>query len=95
VINIYTTYIDKYCIFGYYIKIEKANENRIISQDSRIAELLDISLEEYQVKLLHYNAECKSIGTRQEMYFQNKEDANKALEWINSLLVVKQLTNYA
>lgn len=66
----------------FYIE-NNGNNNR----DGYIASALHIDLYLYQEKLLtKYNA-FKRYG---EIYFKNKEDATKALEWINSLeLLVK------
>jgi len=62
------------------------------SQDASIAKKLKISLEEYHQSLRNYNAHSEIIGNfREEYYFKNKSDAEKACEWIYSVIIANKL----
>lgn len=58
--------------------------------DSRIAEFLKITDEEYQSKLVEYGG---YISSYQETYFKNREDAKKALdEYVLPLYIIIKLS---
>lgn len=81
--------IEKHPIYNYYIQLFYNGE--MISRDAHIAKILDFDVEEYQNLLFKFNANCKIIEPRKEMYFENEDDALQAIEWINSILIANKL----
>lgn len=76
--------------YGFFIKIMIDNDD--ISQDWAIAEKLKMSEDEYQQSLIkNYNGHIEQIGTREEVYFNNEEDALNAIEWVNSIIIVNKM----
>jgi hypothetical protein len=78
--------------FGYYVQLEYSYYNLEI--DQMIAQHLNISADYYQKYLAdNFNGDIIYFesGNRYEVYFKNKIDANKAVEWVDSLLIAKQL----
>jgi len=63
------------------------------STDKSICSILDIDLNVYQKSLKeNYNAfAIKRNSTRKEMYFSTEQDAKKALEWVESILIANML----
>ena len=75
--------INKYYVFKFYNKYIKIFEN----DDERIMNAMNIEPENFKNKI-------KSLNGMVEEYFiqfNNKEDAEKALEWINSMFVINKL----
>lgn len=70
----------------YYIFNEK------ISCDIYIANKINMNLDKYRQFLIkNFNGFVK--GKLEEIYFPTVEDANKAKEWIESMLVFNKITN--
>jgi predicted HTH transcriptional regulator len=77
----------------YYVSIDKNKSFDNYMFDGDIAKLLEISLKQYQNKLLEYNAVLKPVNSCKydNIYFKTKTDARRAIEWMKSLLLAKQL----
>ena len=82
---------------GYYIILRDIEKIGIEKNcDFNVADYLDIDLSYYHKCLVNnFNAwifRIPNIGPK-ESYFNTKEDINKAIEWVNSLLVAAKLSD--
>ena len=73
----------------FYIKlIDSCGHDK--SSDLHIANILDISINDYQNYLIKtYNAYIDQL----EIFFKNEKDVINAIEWINSILIANQLSS--
>lgn len=81
------TQIDYNIHFGYSV------ENKYLPYDDNgiVCNLL-IRLSEYQNYLVEEcNGKVKSSGVWSRTYFENKKDAEKAMEWIESLVFAREM----
>lgn len=77
---------------GYYIFLSSADKEYTDS-DKNIAAYLQLELNDYQKHLVdNYNAYLIKGKEYNELYFMLKEDADKAIEWIDSIILSIQLT---
>lgn len=67
----------------YYIKCEK------LIMDHSIANRLNLYLNEYQDILKQFGAVCD--GEDYQFYFSSEEDCQKAIEYLESYLIIKKL----
>lgn len=84
---------------GYYIFLSSADkgytdsDKNIAASDKNIAAYLQLELNDYQKHLVNnYNAYLIKGKEYNELYFMLKEDADKAIEWIDSIILSIQLT---
>ncbi|MFW6007988.1 MAG: hypothetical protein ACOCP8_01875 [archaeon] len=70
----------------YFIEIKDYYYN-----DDEIAHELNIDLNKYREKGLKYNGYIDEI--MEELFFKNKEDANKFIEYLTSYIIISKLSN--
>lgn len=85
----YPEYIDNgdYSIARLTLNINDNKFNRWLSMDSYFAKYFNVDLEEYRKQLL----DCGGILINGTTYFQFFEDLEKAIEYINSLIIMDTL----
>jgi hypothetical protein len=78
----------------YRIFISEEETNFCYRPDYNTAELLNMTLKQYQEKMLEYNGVLKDkIGMKNNIYFKDIKDADKALQWIKDRLISLRLSN--
>lgn len=81
---------------GYYIRLRNlilATPDKLF--DSDIADILNIDLDYYQEYLINnFNGwTFLNLNDNKEIYFDNEEDINKTIEWVELILVAIKLSN--
>ena len=72
--------------FGFFISLDN------YVRDKKIAEYLDLSLEEYQAILIKHNTILYAKTFYPECFFKNEKDAQKALKVLEPYEILAKLT---
>ncbi len=84
----YKFYIAEEVGFGYFIGLKECLAD---VWDYDVCECLEIEMDEYRKQLEKFHGHY--VLMRRTTYFKNKKDAEKVLEWIESMQIAMKLSN--